>query len=141
MKKYGPQLFTSLLFVTAAIALACGSGSRGQLKSVSVSPAAANSEDYPDGQVQFTALGYYGTSSSGVPTPVTWSACSKTGPAVGITVSSSGVGQCKAGASGTYYVNAFVQVPSGVQCDLRLACFESGSVCGGVQGAATLTCP
>ncbi len=66
--KFGPQYFYLLLVAVAAITLACGS--RGPLKSVSVTPATANADDYPAGQVQFTAFGYYDSSSAGVPTPV-----------------------------------------------------------------------
>ena len=140
MKRYWPQFCFSLLVLVAAITLACGS-SHGNLQSISVSPAAADAQNYPNEQVQFTATGYYGSSSSPGSVSPTWIACSKTGATPGITVSATGVGRCKAGASGTYYVDASVRVPENPQCNVELACFESGQACGGVQGVATLTCP
>lgn len=56
-------LFFSLLILAAAITLACASSlqplSQHLLESVSVSPATADAKDYPDGQVPFTATGYF----------------------------------------------------------------------------------
>jgi hypothetical protein len=109
--KFGPQFLFLLLVTVATITLACGSSP--QLKSVSVSPASANASDYPNGQVQFTAVGYYAGSSSPVSVSPEWTACP---PINAVTVSKTGVAQCEPGAAGTYsgpyYVEAFVPVSS-----------------------------
>jgi hypothetical protein len=76
--KFGPQFLFLLLVTVATITLACGSSP--QLKSVSVSPASANASDYPNGQVQFTAVGYYAGSSSPVSVSPEWTACPPSTP-------------------------------------------------------------
>ncbi len=60
MKNSG-ALFLFLLVLAAAITLACGSSPSPDrlLQSVTVAPATAAAQDYPNGQVQFTATGFY----------------------------------------------------------------------------------
>jgi hypothetical protein len=142
MKKYGPQLCFVSLILAAAITLACGSssGNPGNLESIAISPAAANAQNYLNGQVQFAAAGYVHGSSSPVSISPTWSVCNENGPSE-ITVSDSGVGRCNAGASGTYIVNAYVYVHSDATCNVIGSCAVAGSDCFGTHGIAKLTCP
>ena len=53
-----PTLFSLVLLLAAPFTLSCGAG-QSQLKSITLSPATADAQAYPDGQVQFTATGYY----------------------------------------------------------------------------------
>jgi hypothetical protein len=142
MKRCGPQMSFFVLVVAAAITLACGSSSSHIPQTVTVSPATADAQDFPDGQVQFTATAYYNT----MPTPVnnasaTWTACVTTNsqPTNGVTINTSGLAQCS-GGSGTYMIDAFVPDPSfhGACAEVTLPC---GGSCGGVVGSAKLTCP
>ncbi|MGC1371076.1 MAG: hypothetical protein WA824_02955 [Candidatus Sulfotelmatobacter sp.] len=142
MKKYGPHFcFVSLL--AAAISLACGSpsSSASNLKSISISPATANAQNYPNGKVQFTAVGYESGSSSPLSISPTWSVCNEANAQSEITVNATGVAQCDAGASGTYIVNASVLSHSNPTCNVVLACGEAGTDCFGTHGVAKLTCP
>ncbi|MFY9744220.1 MAG: hypothetical protein WA252_03885 [Candidatus Sulfotelmatobacter sp.] len=143
MKKYAPQFCLSPLILAAAISLACGSSSGGptNLTSISISPATANAQDYPNGQVQFTAVGYESGSSSPVSISPTWSVCNEANAQSEIKVNATGVAQCNAGASGTYIVNASVLTHSNPTCNVVLACSEAGTDCFGTHGVAELTCP
>ena len=58
----------SLLALVASIELACGSGSY-KIQSITVSPATADAQNYPNGQVPFVATGYY-NSAPGTVTPL-----------------------------------------------------------------------
>src|ERR1019366_3164910 len=102
----------SLLALVASIGLACGSGSY-KIQSVSVSPASADAQNYPNGQVPFVATGYYNSAPMTVtPLQANWGAASGSVPANGaVTVDSNGVAQCNAGASGTYTIGAWVNLP------------------------------
>jgi hypothetical protein len=142
MKSLGPQFLLLLLVTVAAVALACGTSPH--VQSVSITPAAANAKDYPEGQVQFRAFAYYPGSSSPAAITPEWSACP---PVNVVTVSKTGVAQCVPGAAGTYYVEAFVPVgelacsPTGPSNPLQSCPLPTGQQCGGVEGTATLTCP
>jgi hypothetical protein len=142
MKNHGPQLLFCLLILAAAITLACGSSASRTLQSVSVSPPSADAQDFPNGQVTFTATGYYSKSPSQVsPLTATWGACYQQAATTAITVSSSGVAQCMPGASGTYTVWAFDTKPTApgtANCNAETEC---GGGCGRVTGTAQLTCP
>jgi hypothetical protein len=141
MKQFGPQLFFLLLVAAAVLTLACGSSSSHIPQTVTVSPATADGQDFPDGRVQFTATAYYNT----MPTPVnnapaTWSACvTSNSQPPNVTISASGVAQCS-GGTGTYMIDAFVSDPSfhGACAGGALPC---GGSCGGVVGSAKVTCP
>jgi hypothetical protein len=146
MKNFGLFL---LLVLAAAIMLACGSqppiasncGSTttatndGMPQSISVCPATADAASYPGGQVPFIATGNF---NSG-PTPVTplkvqvWGVCQQNSPTSDVSITSSGVAQCQAGASGTYQVFASDET----NC---LAIGPCGNGCY-VTGRAQLTCP
>jgi len=148
MKTYSP--FLCALVLIATVALGCGSnhsvtalcglnvssGSNqfGSLQSVTVCPAMADAKNYTSGLVPFTAIGFYDTQPSPVaPLKGFWGACRQQTPTTDVTISSSGVAQCAAGATGTYSV--FAAEP-GV-CDAITAC---GGGCQ-ITGYAQLTCP
>jgi len=149
MKSYGLPFSCFLLILVAVIALACGSPvshiapscssaptvtNPGMPQSIIVCPAAADAEDYPDGQVQFIAIGTYSTSPSPATPPKTfWGACNQNAPTSAVTISSGGVAQCAAGSSGSYTVFASVAT----LCNVITAC---GGGCQ-VSGYAKLTCP
>ena len=135
-----PFVFLLILAAAAAITLACGSSSPRSLQSVSLAPAAANAQDYPNGQVPFTAAGNYTRPPSPVaPISATWGACTTDGAATtAVTVSSNGVAQCSSGSVGTYQVWAYDMNAIGATCNVINAC---GGGCGRVTGTAQLTCP
>jgi hypothetical protein len=138
--------FSSLLVFAVAITLACGSPSSldppRSVQSITISPATANAQDYPDAQVPFTATGYYATPPSPVtPLTATWGACSLGGSSTSeVSVTANGVAQCATGSVGTYTVWAFV-----VNQPSQGACPTWVNACGGggcrVTGTAQLTCP
>jgi hypothetical protein len=140
MRRLGFQISFFLLILAAAIILACGSGAHIP-QSVVISPATANAQDHRGAGVQFTATAYYNTKPSPIsPAPASWNACYQGAPTEGVSVSSSGIAQCAAGASGTYTIYAFMPNPTmkGVCGSSSLPC---GGTCGGVVGTAKLTCP
>ena len=107
-----------------------------------MSPAAADADQYPNGQVQFTAIGYYNKPPSPItPLTATWGACYQFNTTSGVSVSKNGLAQCAAGSVGTYTVWAFVvqQPPPGYACtNIEDACGGGGCQ---VTGTAQLTCP
>ena len=140
MKCIQPQFFLFLLVVAAAIALGCGSPSGRMLQSVTLSPATADAQEYPGGQVQFIATGSYSTPPSPVtPLSATWGACEQNGSSTeSVSVSASGLAQCATGAVATYTVWGFDVNPGNATCNAIKAC---GGGCGRVTGTAELTCP
>ncbi|MGP0017113.1 MAG: hypothetical protein ACLPHP_00980 [Candidatus Sulfotelmatobacter sp.] len=142
MKRYQAQAFLFLLVLAAAMTLACGSSASRTLQSVTISPASADAQNFPGGLVQFTATGIYAAPPSPVaPLAATWGACDQSGNVTSaVSVSSSGVAQCKSGAAGTYQVWAFdlVTPPGGAECLAETVC---GGGCGRVTGTAQLICP
>jgi hypothetical protein len=141
MKKLRFAVFFLTLVLAASFALSCGaSQGQNQLQSITLSPATADAQNYPDGQVQFTATGYYGNPSHTVtPLSATWSACQENMPTTAVTVTKAGAAQCANGATGTYSVFAAdPDTRSGV-----LNC-PATNACGGgciIVGTAQLTCP
>jgi hypothetical protein len=136
--KSSRRLFCSFLLVLmAAMALACSTSRLAQ--SVTVSPTTADARDFADGQVQFTATGYYNQEPSPVtPLTATWGVCASNGNLNGVSVNASALAQCGRGATGTYNVFASVQNPSRGVCTVDLPC--GGEGCGQVVGTAQLTC-
>jgi len=131
------------LAVVASLALSCGANSdpssNRQLLSIALSPATADAQDYPDGQVQFMATGYYNTAPYTVaPLSAGWGTCYQEASTSAISVSRSGLAQCASGAVGTYTVWANdAPFPLGANCLAMTAC---GGGCF-VAGTAQLTCP
>ena len=138
MKNYAlPSFF--LLVLAAGATLACGTSSSPRLlQSVTVSPATADALNYPNGQVQFTATGFYSREPSPVtPLSGTWGACYQGASTAGVTVNQNGVAQCAVGAAGVYTVFAEDYPYQGGGCLATTAC---GGGCW-VAGTAQLTCP
>lgn len=139
--KWSSLLFFCLLVLSALIVLACGSNPTNRaVQSLEITPAAADAQDYPDGQVPFTAIGVYNNSqlSPVEPTSATWGACYQNAASTAVTVSTSGVAHCAHGASGVYTVWAYVMTS-------KKACPNWVTACGGggcqITGTAQLTCP
>jgi len=134
MKSAVPLFSLGLLVLATAIALACAENRT--LQSIAVSPATADANGNP---VQFTATGTYNAPPVKVtPQPATWGACYQNASTTDVTVTSSGLAQCAAGASGAYIVFAYDFVGQ--------VCPASTNACGGgggcqVTGTAQLTCP
>ena len=126
------------LWAVIAVLVLAGLGCGSHLSSVSLSPAVADAQNFPNGQVQFTATGTYGGSSKPVPvTNLTWCIGSTNGGCNGniasvATISGSGVAQCLPGATGT----ATVLAGSGGHARMP----DGGSTLS-VFGSAQLTCP
>src|SRR6266496_5576027 len=120
--------------VLVIIGLGCGS----HLSSISLSPAVADAQNFPNGQVQFTATGTSSDSSKPAPvTNLTWCVGTTNGDCNGniasvASVSSSGVAQCLPGASGS----ATVLAGSGGH-----PTNPDGGFPLSVFGSAQLTCP
>jgi len=151
MKRYGLASFSFVTLLAIGLILACGSGSSplhvapscksapassnaGLPQSMILCPAEADAANYPGGEVQFVAIGAYNAPPSpATPVKAFWGACYQNAPSSAVTISSSGVAQCAAGASGVYEV--FASVPT--NCNLITAC---GGGCQ-VSGYAKLTCP
>ena len=149
MKHFRLRLFLFLLFLAAVMVLACGSpivppancglaaagpSSNSALESITLCPATADARNYPGGQVQFVATGYYSEPPIVTPiAPQVWGACSQNAPISVVSVTGKGLAQCLEGASGTYTVFASV----GTNCNVIGPC---GAGCQ-ITGTAQLTCP
>ncbi len=136
MRQLQFALFLLGLFLVSLLALSCGTtpGGPGQLQSITLSPAMADAQDYPGGQVPFVATGVYISPAHKVtPLPAQWGACQQNASTSEVSVTNAGVAQCASGASGAYTVFAFEPT----NCNVINAC---GGGCT-VVGSAQLTCP
>jgi hypothetical protein len=140
MRNSGLPILSFLFLLAAAVTLACGLNNPRMLETVSVSPATADAQNFPNGQVPFVATGYFSKTPSPVsPETGTWNVCYQGSFTNSATISASGVAQCTAGTSGTFMV--FAEVPNPAfkgACPALSAC---GFSCGTVVGTALLTCP
>jgi len=76
-------LWISFLALFASVGLACGSGSY-KIQSITVNPATADAQSYPNGQVPFVATGYYNSAPATVtPLQANWGAALGSLPADG----------------------------------------------------------
>ena len=128
----------ALFLIQSLFTLGCGSSR--DLQSVTILPAAANAQNFPNGKVSFTATGTF----SRPPSPekltsmdVSWCVGDSQGRCVGninpgITVDSNGVASCVGTFSGT------VTVLAGKSKSVMMP--DGGSQMG-VFGSAQLTCP
>ncbi|MGA1985300.1 MAG: hypothetical protein ABSG72_03440 [Candidatus Sulfotelmatobacter sp.] len=143
MEKPQFTLFLFGLFLVAWFALSCGRGASpanigpiqpGRLQAITVSPVAADAQDYPGGQVAFVATGtYVNPAGELTPQPALWGACQQNASTSEVSVTNAGVAQCLSGASGSYTVFAYQPT----ECLAINAC---GGGCT-VVGTAQLTCP
>jgi len=114
-----------------------------------VSPVSADAGTYPNGKVPFIATGTYSTSPITVtPLQANWGAASEQvvndvevlASTTAISIDTSGVAQCAAGASGTFAVGAWVPAPPGPVCNVIGGPFNE-TTCPVFQATAQLTCP
>jgi hypothetical protein len=133
MEKHRFALSFLALVLAASSALSCGAN-QGQLRSITISPATADAQNYPDGQVPFVATGVYIDPSRTVtPQPIAaWAACQQNAPTTDVSITTKGVAQCASGATGTYLITA--SAPG--TCTCLAPCPSSDAV-----GTAQLTCP
>jgi hypothetical protein len=129
------------LIIATSLALSCGaSQNQNHLQTITLSPATADAQNYPDGQVPFTATGHYINPSQTItPQTANWVACQQNVPATEVSVSTTGVAQCTKGATGTYSITAWddLNIPGIANCPATNAC---GGGCT-AAGTAQLTCP
>jgi hypothetical protein len=139
MEQFRFALWFLALLLAACVALSCGAG-QSQLQSMTLSPAQADAQSYPDGQVPFIATGYYGNPTHTVtPQTANWVACQQNAPATDVYVTNTGVAHCASGATGTYSIKAWdiPNNPGAYSCPSMTAC--SGGCA--VWATAQLTCP
>lgn len=139
MKRLRLASFFLALILSASFVLSCGTSSSGesrQLQSISLTPATADAQDYPNGEVQFTATGHY-TSEPMAVTPLTagWGTCYQQASTSDVVVTREGLAQCATGAVGTFTV--WANDPASGHCNAITPC---GGGCF-VAGTAQLTCP
>jgi len=129
MARFKVLLLTTLLLAgIELVASGCGNGSPRLLQSIAVTPASADAHSFPNGQVQFTAMGTYSEPPS--PSPITQSGWSLSDPNLAA-ISESGLAQCNPGALGVVTVKASAPGPcSGTGCTPVL-----------LSGTAQLSCP
>jgi hypothetical protein len=107
----------------------CGNNTSPRLlQSISITPASADAQSFPNGQVQFTVMGSYNQPPS--PSPMTASQWLLSEPNIA-TISQGGVAQCTPGASGVVTVKAVVPAP----------CSGTGCSAVALSGNAKLSCP
>jgi hypothetical protein len=127
----------SILLVSLGL-FACGSGGHQQLTSIAVSPATADAQTFPDGQVQFTATGTFSNSNmAAAPVNVLWSIgnpFSKQPIPGGVSLDSNGLAQCT-GFVGT--VTIWATAPA----DTSMSLPQMNMTTKNVSGTAQLTCP
>ena len=125
----------ALPFFTIATMVACGGNTpfplQRHLLSAVVTPATALAQDFPNGQVQFTAVGSFDKSPSPVMlNPAVWDVSPAPNPPDAVSIDQNGVAQCKAGFTGTVTI--------------RGGQFQCGptptTACKLIYGAAQLTC-
>ncbi len=127
-----------LLLILVFLSSSCGSSR--ELNSISVSPATADAQKFPNGQVQFTATGTFNMAPTTVtPLSVTWcpqATCGVGTPAnVGITIDGNGLGQCEPTFSGTVTIVAEAPRNPGAMI------MPMSGMNGMVSGTAQITCP
>ncbi len=142
MQKLQFALFLLGLFAISWLALSCGASSPlnqgpvqpGQLQSITLNPAIADAQDFPEGKVSFVATGVYANPGHTVtPQPALWGVCQKNLPTDAASVTNAGVAQCASGAVGAYSVFAYRPT----DCNVVNQC---GGGCT-VVGTAQLSCP
>jgi hypothetical protein len=135
-----PTMFLSVwvLAMSSIATIGCGSMNSSPnrvLQSMAVTPASADAQTFPQGQVQFTATGTFSKLPSPARVPVPF-----VSPYSGSWISSdpniasinqSGLAQCVSGASGTVMVKAVASSNSATGPAMSTA----------VTGTASLTCP
>jgi hypothetical protein len=142
MQKFQFTLSLLGLLAISWLALSCGGAAPmnqgptqpGQLQSITLSPAIADAQDFPDGKISFVATGVYVNPAHMVtPQPALWGACQKNLATDEVSITKAGVAQCVSGAAGAYSIFAY-----------QMTNCNAINQCGGgctVVGTAQLTCP
>ena len=134
------SVFVPLCSILLSLVVSLGCGTAGQLKSVTVSPSAADARNFANGQVPFSATGTFGNSS--MPQPlnnkdITWCVGTASGVCagninLGANVTPNGVAACVPTFSGAATILAGkANPPMTPDGGSRMTVF----------GAAQLTCP
>lgn len=137
-KKCAILMVVSILNIMAILALlgcsALDSNRNRALKSITLSPATADAQNFPGGQVQFTATGNFSQPPS--PAPLSFKAPYTGGwhtsdPAIA-NINQDGVAECTSDTAGAVTVTAMASANS---------CTTPGCMSIAVLGTASLTCP
>ena len=131
------RLLCMLAFVAIAT-VGCGSmnsASNRVLQSMTLNPAIADAQNFPQGQVQFTPTGTFSRAPSPAAVPVPFvspysGSWASSDPTIA-TINQNGVAQCVAGASGTVTIQAMASSNSAM----------GPAMSTGVTGTAKLMCP
>jgi len=137
MSKLRFVLPSSFLLAIAAAMLACGLN-HGLYKSLTVSPATADAQNYSNGQVQFTAAGTEINGTQIKPATALWTVGPPwllLTPAPPIQLDQTGLASCGSAPAGIYMIVATAPV------DPHLPVSKLTMNTPQVSGAATLTCP
>ncbi len=130
MARFNVLLCAAVLLATVEfVTSGCGNAGPRVLQSISVLPASADAQNFPNHQVQFTALGNYSQPPS--PSEITPTGWSLSDPSVA-TIGQSGLAQCKSGALAVVTVRAFA---------CCAPCSGTGCTAAQLLGTAQLSCP
>lgn len=129
MARFNVLLCAAVLLAVEFAGSGCGNGGPRVLQSISVIPASADAQNFPNHQVQFTALGNYSQPPS--PSEITPTGWSLSDPSVA-TIGQSGLAQCKSGALAVVTVRAFA---------CCAPCSGTGCTAAQLSGTAQLSCP
>ena len=132
----GNAVRNTLLHVVVALCVlglsSCGAHSERHIVSVSVSPATASAQDFPNGKVQFTATATFDKPPSPVVlSPAIWVVQSPPNSPDAVSIDQNGVAQCKVGFSGTVTIEGGEPQCLGTRTD----------ACSLKSGSAQLSCP
>jgi len=131
----------AILLAAALIMAACGSSSG--LKTLTISPATADAKNFPNGQVQFTAMGSYGGSTQTTTVNALWwdyTPWATPPPSadvpvpIAFTLTASGVAQC-VGGTGTFTIWATAPANQNIQPS------QMNQFTDQLTATAQLTCP
>jgi len=116
------------ILIVGLIGLAgCGTTTSRKLETITLNPTVADAQDFPNGQVPFTATGHFNKPpATETPLTVGWQVSDSSIA----TVTSAGVGECIAGKTGMVTVTGFIQ-------EVGL----NGNKGGRTEGTAQLQCP
>ena len=139
MRQLGLFLSCLPLLLVPIIMLSCGSNHR-QLQSLTISPATADAQNFPNGQVQFTATATYGdgtrvTAAAALWTPGPPWALTAQIPWPALTLDGTGLASCGSAGPGTYMIYATAPV------DPHFPVSKLTMNTPQMSGTAQLTCP